>query len=93
MFFLQRQRKTVNDRSQNLEKLCNAIESLRLVNELEEDVIYRASNVGPQVQEFSVDPMKGGLEEVSFTRVFGVKQFKELLRQHFPFHCRQYVHT
>jgi hypothetical protein len=46
MLFLERQRETVDDRSKNLEQLCDAIESFRLVNELEEHIVYRASDVG-----------------------------------------------
>lgn len=45
VLFFQRQGKAVDDRSQNLEKLCDAVESLCFVNELEEHVVDRASDI------------------------------------------------
>jgi len=45
MFFLERQRETIDDRSQDLKKLCDAIESLCFIDELEEHVVDGPSNV------------------------------------------------
>lgn len=54
VLLLQWQSKTINDGSQNLEKFSNAIESLGFVDELEEDIVDGATNVGAEVQEFSI---------------------------------------
>lgn len=81
MFFLKRQRKTIDDRPENLEELRNSIKPFCLVDKLEEDVVYRASDVGPEVQEFSVDSMERSLEEIPFAGIFRVKQFKKLMDQ------------
>lgn len=76
MFLLQRKSKAIDDWSQDFQKLSNAIESFCFVDELEEDIIDRTTNVGSQVQEFSVDSVKGGLEEISLSRVFWVKELQ-----------------
>lgn len=76
MLLFERQGESVYDRTQNLEQLGDAIEALRFVNELEEDIVDGASNVGSQIEEFPVDTMKGSLEEVSLAWVFGVEEFE-----------------
>lgn len=40
MLFFERKCETVDDRTKNLQKFRNAVESFRLVYELEENVIY-----------------------------------------------------
>lgn len=45
VFLLERQCKAINDRSQDLQQLCNSIEPFRLVGELEEDVVDRPPDV------------------------------------------------
>jgi hypothetical protein len=45
---------------------------------LEEDIIDGSSDEGSQVEEFTIDTVKGSLEEVSFSRVFRVEEFQEL---------------
>ena len=76
MLFLQRQSKAVDDRAKNFEQLCNAIEPLCFIDELEEDVIYRTTDVGAQIKEFAIDAVEGGLEEISFPRIFGIEQLE-----------------
>jgi hypothetical protein len=44
MFLLQRQREAVDNRSKDLQKFRNAIESFGLVDELKENVVDRSSN-------------------------------------------------
>ena len=78
MLFLQRKSKPVDDRSQDLQEFRDTVESLRFVCELEENIVDGSTDVRPQVQEFSIDTMQGGLEEIAFPRVFRVKQFKQL---------------
>jgi hypothetical protein len=45
VFFLEGQRETVDDTAQNLEQLSDTVESLCLVDELEEDIVNRSSDV------------------------------------------------
>jgi hypothetical protein len=45
VLLFQWQREAVDDRAEYLEKLGNAVESLRLVDKLEEDVVDRAPDV------------------------------------------------
>lgn len=45
VLFLQGERKTIDDGSQNLKQLCYAIEALRLVYELEKDIVDGSSNI------------------------------------------------
>lgn len=44
VFFLERERKTVDDGSKNLQKLGDTIESLRFVCELEKDIVDRSAD-------------------------------------------------
>lgn len=45
MLLLQRQGKTIDDGSHDLQQLRNPIESLGLVGELEEDIIDRSTDI------------------------------------------------
>lgn len=47
MFFLEWKGKAVDDRTLDLQKLRNAVEPLRLIYELEENVVDRSPDVGP----------------------------------------------
>ena len=76
MFLLQRECKAVDNGSEDFEQLCNSVESLRLVSELEEHVIDGAANIRAQIQKFSVNAMQGSFQEITFPRVFGVKQLQ-----------------
>jgi hypothetical protein len=46
---------------------------LSLVDVGVEDIIDRFADEGSQVEELAVDPVKGGLEEVSLAGIFAVK--------------------
>ena len=76
VFFLQRQRETVDDRPKDLQKFRNAIESFGLVDELKENIVDRSSNERTQVEEFAINSMQGCFQEVTLTRIFRVEQFK-----------------
>ena len=78
VFFFKRQCETIDDAAQNLEELCNAVEALRLVYKLEEDVVNGTADIRSQIEEFAVDAVQGGLQEVPFARIFRVKQFEQL---------------
>lgn len=70
MFLLEREGEAVDDTPKDLKKLCNTVEAFGLVNKLEEDVVDRPADVGPQIQEFTINPVKRRLEEVAFSGVF-----------------------
>jgi len=76
MFFLQRQREAVDDRSKYLQKFRNAIKSFGLVDELKENIVDRSSNERTKVEELAINSMQGSLQEVTLTRIFRIEQFK-----------------
>jgi len=76
MFLFQRQREAVDNRSKDLQKFRNAIESFGLVDELKENVVDRSPNERTEVEEFAINSMQGGLQEVTLARIFRVEQFK-----------------
>ena len=45
MLFFERKREAIDDGTENLQKFRNTVESFGLVYELEENIIYRPSNV------------------------------------------------
>lgn len=55
MLLLQGQCKPIDDASQDFQQLSNTIETFRLVDELEKYIVDGFSNVGSQVQEFSIE--------------------------------------
>ena len=79
VLFLQWQSKTVDYRTENLEKLGDAVEALRLVNELEEDVVDGSADVGAKVEKFAVYAMERSLQEVAFSGVFRVEKLEQLV--------------
>jgi hypothetical protein len=79
VLLLQWKGKTVDDRAQYFQELCYSIKPLRLIRELEEDVVNGAANERAEVEEFAVDSVECSFEEISFARVFGIEQLKELM--------------
>ena len=78
MLLLQRECKPVDNGAQNLQELCNPIVSLSFVDEVVEDVIYLFPNVRPQTEKLPINPMQGGFQEISLSRILGVEQGEEL---------------
>jgi hypothetical protein len=76
VLLLEGKRESVDDGSEDLEELSDPVVALRLVDELEEDVVDRAANEGAEVEELAVDAVEGRLEEVSLARVFTVEEFE-----------------
>ena len=50
----------------------------RLVRVPEKDIVDLFANECSQAEEFAVDAMKDGLEEISFAWIFAVEQFQQL---------------
>ena len=65
----ERERETVDDRSEDLQKFCDALVAFRLVDEMEEDIVDTPSDRRAEVEELAVYPMQRRLEEVTFPRV------------------------
>lgn len=70
VFLLQWKCESIDDRSKNFQKFCDAIESLGFVHELKEYIVYRSSDVRPQVQKFAVYSMEGSLQKISLSGIF-----------------------
>ena len=62
----------------NLKELADSVEVFRLINEAEEDVVDLLPDEGSESQEFAVDSMETGLEEIPLTRVLAVEQLQQL---------------
>ena len=45
----------------------------------ETDLLDRSTNESTQVEKFAIDSVQGGLEEISFSRIFAVEELQELL--------------
>lgn len=73
MLFLERQSEAVDNRPENFQQFRDTIEALSLVDELEEYVVDRSPNVGSEVEEFAVNAVKGGLEEIALSGILGVE--------------------
>jgi hypothetical protein len=81
VLLLERKSEAVDDGTEDLEKLGDAVMALGLVDELEEDVVDGTSDEGSEVEEFAVDAVEGRFEEVALSRVFRVEQLKKLLKE------------
>jgi hypothetical protein len=79
VFLLQWQCETIDNRPKDFEQFRNAIESLCLVDELEENVVDGAANVRAEVEELSVYAVECGLQEVALSGIFRVEQLEKLL--------------
>lgn len=81
MLLLQRQRESIDDRSQDFQQFRNPVVALRLVDELIENVIDRSTDEGAQIQEFAVDSMERCFEEISLAWIFTIEQLEQLASQ------------
>lgn len=78
VLLLQRQRKSVDDGSENLEQFGDTIKSLGFVCKLEEDVVDRSADEGAEVEEFAVDAVECRLEEITLSGILRVEEVEEL---------------
>jgi hypothetical protein len=78
VFLLKGEGEAVDDGTQYLQQLGDSIKSLGFVGELEEDVVDGAANEGPEVEEFAVYAVQGGLQEVPLSGILGIKQLEKL---------------
>lgn len=78
VLLLQREREAVDNGTQDFQQLGNAIEALRFVCELEEDIVDRSPNIRPEIQELAVNAVQRCFEEIALPRVLRIKQFQKL---------------
>ena len=78
VLLLQRKRKSIDYRAEDLQQLCYAIEAFGLIDKLEEDIVNGTTDVGAKVEKFAVYSVQSSFQEVSFTRVLGVEEFEKL---------------
>jgi hypothetical protein len=75
---LERERKTVDDRSQDFQQLRHTVVLAILVHECVEDIVDRAANERAVGHELSVHAVQDRLQVVAFTRILRVEQRQEL---------------
>jgi len=78
VFFFEREGESVDDGSQDFEEFGDSVVTFGFVDKLEEDVVDGATDEGSEVEEATVDSMKGSFEEVSLSGIFAVEEFEEL---------------
>lgn len=78
VLLLQWKCEAVDDRTEYLQQFRDAIMPLRLVDEMEEDVVDATSDRCTEVEELPVDSVKCRLEEVAFSRILRVEEFEEV---------------
>lgn len=78
MLVLQRQGKTVDDRTQDFQQLGDTVVTLGFIDKVEENVVDAPADRGPQVEEFSVYTVECRLEKVPLSRVFRIKELEEV---------------
>ena len=76
MLLLQRQRKAVDDRAQDLEQLRDAVVVVALVDEAVEGVVDGAPDEGAVRHELAVHPVQDRLEVVPLARILRVEQLQ-----------------
>mmetsp|Transcript_34091 Transcript_34091/g.96634 ORF Transcript_34091/g.96634 Transcript_34091/m.96634 type:complete len:367 (+) Transcript_34091:973-2073(+) len=77
MLLLQRQGKPVNNGTQNLQQLSDAVVTLRLVDEAVEDVVHRLADKRAVHHELAVYTVEDGLQVVALAGVLRVKQLQQ----------------
>ena len=76
VLLLQRQRKAVDDRAQDLEQLRDAVVVVALVDEAVEGVVDGAPDEGAVRHELAVHPVQDRLEVVPLARILRVEQLQ-----------------
>lgn len=67
-----------NSPAQYFKQLADAVEVLRLVDKTQKNVVNLFANERAQTEEFSVDAVQHGLQEVPFPRILRVEQLQQL---------------
>jgi hypothetical protein len=78
VLFLERQSKSIDDRSQNFKQLSDPIMSLGFVNEMKEDIVDRSPDESAKIKEFAINSMERRLEKIALPWVFRVEELEEV---------------
>ena len=78
MLLLERNGKTVNDGSQNLQEFPNTVVAFRLIDKSIENIGNCSSNERPMAHEFSVNAVQNSFQVIPFPRIFRIKEFHQL---------------
>ena len=78
MFLFQWKSKAINNWAKNLQQLGDTVESLSLIDELEEYIVDRSSDKWSQVEEFTIYTVESSFQKVSLTRIFRIKKLQQL---------------
>lgn len=78
MFFLERDRESIDDRTENFQEFSNSVEALGFIDERVKDVVDVLTSETAQIQKLAIDAMQNGLQEVPLSRIFRVKIFEQL---------------
>ena len=70
MLLFERKGESIDDRAQNLEQLCDTVESFRFIHKLKENIVDRSSNERPEVEELPIDAVKSRLKKIPLSRIF-----------------------
>ena len=81
MFVLQGEREPVDDRPEDLQKLCDPVVALRLVDEAEECVVDRPADVWAVRHELPIDPVQDRLEVVPLARVLALEEVHDVCHE------------
>lgn len=76
VLFLQWESEAIDNGTKNFEQFGDAVEALRFVYELEEDIVDGAANVRAKVEEFAIYAMERGFQKIAFSGIFRVEQLK-----------------
>lgn len=78
VLLFERKSETVDDGSKNLQQLSDTVVALRLIDELEEDIVDRSSDECSKIEEFAINSVKRGFKKVALSWVFAVKKLQQL---------------
>ena len=78
MFVLEGECKSIDNRTENFEKLSDAVVALSFIDKLEEDIVDRTTNKRAEAQELAIYPVKRGLEKIALPWILAVKKVKQL---------------
>lgn len=78
VFLLEGKSKTVDDRPQDLQQFSDAVVPFGFVDKVEENIVDRPSYGSTEIEEFSIDPVEGGLQEIALPWILRIEELQEV---------------
>jgi len=78
VFFFERQREPIDDRSKDFKELGDAVVPLGFVHEAVENIVDLSSDIRAEVEELAINSMQRGFEKISLSWIFRIKKLKQL---------------